>query len=328
MYYSEMTPEQLKVITNATQVFEVLEQVRARDERFLGTMHWKRINNREYLYRGYTGGRSKSLGPRSERTEEIKSRYGAAREEHKARRARLVEQLKIHAGYVRVNRLNRFPTTAANVLRAFGKVGTPTKVIGTNALFAYETLAGVLFLPQYLTTDDLDLLMDSRRRLKIVTSLRSKTLLSVLRQADPGFSRVSDSPYEFAAANNDGYRVDFVTQEARNIAAPNDFFSSLDVGDLKPQGIGSLRWLVGAPSIEAVVFDQRGEPLRFETVDPRAFAIHKRYLATVERVSPVKKKKDLDQARMIDHLLSKELTHFPLSEGIRRLFPKSMVTQT
>lgn len=327
MYYSEMTPEQRKVITNATQVFEVMEQVRARDESFRGTMHWKRINNREYLYRGYTGGRSKSLGPRSERTEEIKSRYGAAREEHRARRAALVEQLKIHAGYIRVNRLNRLPIVAANVLRAFGEMGTPTKVVGTNALFAYEVLAGVLFLPQYLATDDLDLLIDSRQRLKIVTSLKSKTLLTVLRRADPGFSRVSDSPYEFAAANNDGYRVDFITQEASNIAVPNEFFSSLEAEDLKPQGIGSLRWLVSAPSIEAVVFDQRGAPLRIETVDPRAFAIHKRYVGTVERVSPVKKKKDMEQARMIAQLLAQELAHLPLSEGILRLFPRNVVTQ-
>lgn len=326
MYYFEMTPEQRKVITNATQVFEVMEQVRAQDGKYLGTMHWKRIANREYLYRGYTGGRSKSLGPRDERTEEIKSRYGAAREEHKTRRAQLTEQMRIHAGYIRVNRLNRFPTIAANVIRAFGKRGTPMKVVGTNALFAYEVLAGVLFLPQYLATDDLDLLMDSRQRLKIVSTLRSKTLLSVLREADPGFRRVSDSPYEFSAANNDGYRVDFITQETANIAEPNEFFASLEVDDLKPQGIGSLKWLVCAPTIEGVVFDQRGAPLRLQTVDPRAFAIHKRYVGTVERVSSVKRKKDLEQARMLVQLLSTELTHLPLSEGIRRLFPRGAGT--
>ena len=81
------------------------------------------------------------------------------------------------------------------------------------------------------------------------------------------------------------------------------------------------------PNFRGSVFDQRGEPLRIETVDPRAFAVHKGYVGTVERVSPIKKKKDLEQARMIAQLLSQELAHFPLSEGIRRLFPKSVVTQ-
>ncbi|MFO8073457.1 MAG: GSU2403 family nucleotidyltransferase fold protein [Polyangia bacterium] len=317
-----MNPEQRKVLTNATQVFEVMEQVRARDNSFLGTMHWKRINNREYLYRGYSGGRTKSLGRRSAETEKVKERYEAARAEHKARRAQLEEQLRVHAGYIRVNRLNRFPTVAARVIREFEKQGTPIKVVGTSAFFAYEVLAGVLFLPEFLATDDLDLLIDARQRLKIVSSLKARTLLSVLKGADPGFRRVTGSPYEFAAANADGYRVDFITQEAPDIAKPNEFFESLSADDLRPQGIGSLKWLVSAPSIREVVFDQKSQPVRLCTVDPRAFAIHKQYVGAVERGRPIKAKKDLMQAQMLVHLLSTELSHIPLSDGIRRLFPK------
>ncbi len=322
MFYTEMNAEQRKVLTNATQVFEVMEHVRERDKNFLGTMHWKRISSREYLYRGYSGGRTKSLGRRCTRTEEIKSRYDEARAEHKARRAQLADQLRIHAGYIRINRLNRFPAVAAQVIRSFEKLGTPIKVIGTNALYAYEVLAGILFLPEFLSTDDLDLLMDSRQRLKIVSSLKTKTLLSVLKDADPGFRRITDSPYEFAAANRDGYRVDFITQEGKDIATPNEFYKSLPGDDLKPQGIGSLRWLVSAPSIQEVVFDQKGNPVRLPTVDPRAFAIHKQYVGTVERVRPIKAKKDLQQAQIVAQLLSSELAHMPLSEGILRLFPK------
>ena len=322
MYYAEMNAEQRKVITNAAQVFEVMEQIAAQDKSFLGTMHWKRINNQEYLYRGYSGGRTKSLGRRSQKTEEIESRYDAQRAEHMARRAQLTQQSKLHAGYIRLNRLNRFPTVAANVVRAFQKQGTPVKVIGTNALFAYEVMAGVLFLPEYLTTDDLDLLMDSRQHLKIVSSLKARTLLSILKEADTGFRRVTDSPFEFSAANNTGYRVDFITQESKDIANPGDFFQSLAADDLKPQGIGSLKWLVSAPTIREVVFDQKGAPLRLATVDPRAFAIHKQFVGSVERVRPLKAKKDLEQAKMVTLLLSTELTHLPISEGIRRLFPK------
>ena len=323
MYYSPMTSEQRRVITNATQVFEVMEQLLARDKNFLGTMHWKRINNREYLYRGYSGGRTKSLGRRSAETEKLKSKYEAARAEHKERRAQLVEQLKIHAGYIRVNRLNRFPSVAANVVRKFEKQGTPLKVVGTNALYAYETLSGVLFLPEFLATDDLDLLIDSRQRLKIISSLKARTLLSVLKEADAGFHRITDSPYEFSAANNNGYRVDFITQEGADITEPNAFFQTLSAEDLKPQGIGSLKWLVSAPTIREVVFDQQGNPLRLATVDPRAFAIHKKYIGSVERAKPIKAKKDMEQAQMMADLLANELSHLPISKGIRRLFPKT-----
>ncbi|MBN2340862.1 MAG: hypothetical protein JXX29_17540 [Deltaproteobacteria bacterium] len=317
-----MSSEQQKVFTNAVQIFEVMEQVHALDTSFLGTMHWKRINNTEYLYRGYSGGRTKSLGKRSPTTEGIKTKYDASRKAHKDRKAQLTQQLKIHAGYIRLNRLNRFPSVAAKVIRSFEKQGTPIKVVGTNALYAYESLSGVLFLPEFLATDDLDLLMDSRQRLKIVSSLKTRTLLSIIKEADSSFRRVTPSPYDFSAANNHGYRVDLITQESADIREPNAFFGSLDADDLKPQGIGSLKWLVSAPSISEVVFDRQGHPVRLNTVDPRAFAIHKHYMSTVERTKPIKAKKDLEQAHIVAQLLRNELNHFPLSKGIVRLFPK------
>jgi hypothetical protein len=86
--------------------------------------------------------------------------------------------------------------------------------------------------------------------------------------------RLSSSQNESEiAANDDGYRVDFITQESA-------------------------------------------------TVDPRAFAIYKQYVGTVEWTKPIKARKDGDQAKMIHQLLTTELVHLPLSEGVRRLFPR------
>ncbi len=38
---------------------------------------------------------------------------------------------------------------------------------------------------------------------------------------------------------------------------------------------GGRAWLESAPPFEAPAIDERGEPLRIVTVDPRIFAIHK-----------------------------------------------------
>ena len=81
-------------------------------------MHWKHINGRDYLYRAYSGGRNQSLGPRNAETEATKRQFESGRAEHKTRSASLGERVKIHASYIKANRLNRFPRIGARVVRA------------------------------------------------------------------------------------------------------------------------------------------------------------------------------------------------------------------
>jgi hypothetical protein len=323
-----MSQEQLKVVTNALQLFDIHEQTQDNNRRFQGTMHWKRIGGREYLYRGYSGGKTKSLGPRTGDTETLKKHYESTRAEHLQRKKQLREQLKIHAGYIRVNKLNRFPLTGANIVRSLQKHNIPMRVIGTNALYAYEVSAGILFLPELLSTDDLDFLMDSRQSIQIASALKKRTLLSILRDVDASFARLSDSPYEFAAANNTGYRIDFITQENKDLMHPNEFIKHLQAEDIKPQGIGSLKWLVASPKYGETVFDQRGNPLKIATVDPRAFVIHKFFIGQQEGRKPIKRKKDLSHARAVAKLLENELSHLPPSPAISRLFPREVVEKS
>ena len=215
MDYLKHDGEQTKILANATQVAVALEQVRQEAPRFAGSMHWKHIGGRDYLYRGYSGGRTQSLGPRNVDTESTKERFEAGKAEHGKRKKALTEQVRRHAAYIKANRLNRFPKTGARVVRSFQRAGIPHRVIGTNALFVYEVSAGVTFLPEHVATEDIDVLMDDRQALAIAARLKARTLLSLIKKADRSFRRLGASPVEFAAVNDRGYRVDLITQGAQ-----------------------------------------------------------------------------------------------------------------
>lgn len=80
-------------------------------------------------------------------------------------------------------------------------------VIGTNALYAYEMKAGVLFESSLLATSDFDLLWGARGRLRLlVTGVSPEGVLGVLKKADP----------TYATADNYGVRA----QNANSYLAP------------------------------------------------------------------------------------------------------------
>ena len=66
--------------------------------------------------------------------------------------------------------------------------------------------------------------------------------------------------------------------------------------DLAGIGIEGLEWLVNAPKVDGVVIGEDGIPLRFWSVDPRAFALHKLWLSARSDREPVKRARDRAQA--------------------------------
>lgn len=326
MSYLAFQAEQSRVAINATQLFEALEHHRAQERHTQGSMHWKRINGKEYLYRGYTGGKNRSLGPRSPETERIKQSFDDSKANYQTRETALKEQLQLHTAYIRANRLNRFPVTGARVLRALQRKGIPFRVIDTNALYAYEARAGVLIEPEHLATADIDVLMNARQGMRIVAALEGDTLLSVIQSSDRTFAPLSGTPFEFRAANAQGYLVDLITQ-ADSPMALSEFERHLESSDLRPVGIGSLKWPIASPHFDAVVFDDRGMPLRLTTVDPRAFVLHKWHVSQQPDREPMKRHRDEAQARLVANLLHRELRELPTTQAVERAFPHLLTVQ-
>ena len=325
MGYTKLDSEQAKTLINAIQVFEAFAAERQQKSRYLGSMHWKNIKGNDYLYKGFTGGKSQSLGVRSDKTEHIKLRFEQGSIAHKSRLKELSEQVKRHSGFIKAVRLNRFPTIGARVIRALDEQAIPYRIVGTNSLFAYEISAGIQFMPEHIATEDIDVIFDARQSLQIATKLKTRQLISVLQKADVSFKKISDDRFTFTAANNKGYRVDFITQGSADSLESDAFERLLAEDDIKPVAIDSLKWQVASPRFQEIVFDQQGFPVKLETVDPRAFILHKWYVSQQADRSAMKRDRDATQARIMATVLAKELTHLPHAPAIKKLFPNTVI---
>ena len=89
--------------------------------------------------------------------------------------------------------------------------------------------------------------------------------------------------------------------------------------------VPSLQWLLNSPRVEATVITTDGRPVLMRSPDPRAFAVHKAWLSSEPSREPVKKSRDLNQARWVSQLLLEHLPQYPINERCLRYFPKDLV---
>jgi hypothetical protein len=262
-------------------------------------MRWGERNAKQYLLRK-TGKTETSLGVRNSDTEAAYAAFLRGRAENSDHLTGLSRRIEELAPVNVAMGLGRVPSIAARILRAAEEqnlLGKQLIVAGTNAMFAYEVQAGVQIESGLVATGDLDLLYDARRRISLaVTGLSTQGLIGLLKKVDGSFAPAR--PRAFRAANRDGYLVDLIRPQAKDV-----FRDELSTGlsdlpeDLEGAAIFGLGWLVNSPRLEAVAVDERGYPVRLVTLDPRAFALHKAWLSRRAEREPVKAVRDLEQAK-------------------------------
>lgn len=81
---------------------------------------------------------------------------------------------------------------------------------------------------------------------------------------------------------------------------------------------------MNAPRFEAVGIGEDGWPTRFVVPDPRAFALHKVWLATRPMRDPLKKSRDAAQGQMVRMVVEKYFPHLSFSPSAMKSFPKDM----
>lgn len=300
MEFAELNNDQRRRLIDAKQAFSAWREA-DKDFRhgYRGTMRWKAVNKVDYLYRTY-GAVKKSLGPRSPETERIKEDYMEQRARLRQRSSRMKKRLEELDQLNRAYSLGRVPETAARVLRALDQEGVLGKhlfVVGTHSLYAYESRSGVLFDGGLTATTDIDLLLDSRRKLSLAFSdIRQEGVLGLLRRVDKTFAAQKDG---FRAINDDGYYVDLIRpMRADEVkAAAEDSIGDND--DLEAAAIIGLQWLINAPKFEEIVVGADGRPLFMSCIDPRAFSLHKFWMSRRSDREPQKRKRDAAQARAV-----------------------------
>ncbi len=297
----ELEESQLRELVNARATWRAWCDARREALQVKGSMVWKEVGGRTYLVRRSASGAQKSLGPRNPETEAMHAGFQPRKERAQARfkamRQRLDEQRKLN----RVYRVGRTPGVVVRILAALEAADLADKfmVIGTHAMYAYETAAGVMVDSGTLATRDLDLLFDVRQRVAFATTLarsESRSLVEVLRKADPSF-RVMPQQLQ-TAINDDGFEVDIIRREA-TADDPHPLRMSDDEEDFWAAQIDQGERIASGRKFEHLVVAPNGEMASMRTLHPQDFIRLKLELARRAGRDPQKAPKDKLQAQVV-----------------------------
>jgi hypothetical protein len=107
------------------------------------------------------------------------------------------------------------------------------------------------------------------------------------------------------------------------IIAPRPMHEGLPISfapdDLVAAEVPGLQWLVNSPKLSIVAVDETGWPAPMRVADPRAFALHKAWLSNQLSRDPLKRQRDLAQARAVAAMVQEYLPHLPFDEELTAL---------
>jgi hypothetical protein len=322
-----LSDQQRLFLVESDQLYRAWREICWRHQDHKYGMRWKNVGGKDYLLRlTSASGHSKSLGPRSPETEHIYEQFqkgkAIAEEKYQSLKSKLESQRKLN----RAIRLGRMPSMIGEILLSLDKARalSDLRVVGTHAIFAYESMAAVELKMELLASGDIDLLFDVRKPVSLIAKkLSGEGLMGLLKKIDKTFE--VSSKQGFRAINKDGFMVDLIGQD-KGMFAPKP--KSIAEGDLEIMEVPNLEWLANAPKLEQTVISANGTPVILPVPDPRAFAIHKAWLSNQNDREPVKKQRDLHQAIMVISLVKAHLPNLPIDTRDMRYFPKKIFEES
>ena len=321
MNYLPISDNAARQIIDASTVWAEYLKALASAQPYAGGMYWKKEGGYEYLVKTYARSRQERMGARSTHTEKIYEEF------HKNKVTRGERLGSLNAALNETQRQNkalkagRTPEIVVALLNAVREAGLEEHfiVVGTHALYAYETAAGVRIIPGALATQDVDLLGDARKRLQFVVDLQrdAGSVLTVLKRADSSFRRKSEEGQNESAVNDKGFEVDFIRREVED-GDPHPFRFSADEDDLWPVRAQRASLLAQSPLFVHPVISATGRMATMRTVDPQTFVEFKQWMAEhAQNREPIKRRRDLYQAKIVQELMDKGLLASRASRGLQ-----------
>ena len=297
---------------DSVATYEAYEEALAEASKVRGGMYWHKgpaaAPENAYLVRTSASGSEKSLGPRSPETEAIYASFRRRKELAEARCDGLKAALLKHKRMNRALRVGRVAPIIVEILNrlAATNLGPHFRVVGTHALYAYESAAGITFEDEAVATRDIDLLWDVRKRVAFATALSKvdSSMLGVLQKVDPTF-RIRNSQ-KYTAVNKDGFEVDIIRREQMS-DDPHPIRLSDDEEDFWVAQAPHAQELLDSPQFSAVVVATNGDMARMTTLEPMAFVRFKRWMSTLPQRDPLKRRRDALQAEAVEEVVQEYL---------------------
>jgi hypothetical protein len=296
MNYIALSDNAARQVIDSTTIFNEFVRVKAQAQPYAGGMYWKCQGDYEYLVKTSPDNRQRRIGPRSPESEKVHKEFTARKHELEARLKALREALKDAERLNKALKAGRVPSIVVSVLQTLedAGLGPHFTVVGTHALYAYETAASVRIVQGALATQDVDLLWDARKRVRFMTDLEKldASVLRVLQRADATFLR-KEGQFE-TAINAKGFEVDFLRRQPE--------------GDQWPMQAVRASVLPNAPRFDHVVISATGRMTLMRTIAPESFIEFKRWMATkVPQRLEAKRRRDQRQADIVQALLDEGL---------------------
>lgn len=310
-HFVELEERQLRQLSDADASWRNFLRARKEAAEVRGSMKWKTVDGRTYLIRVSSAGAETSLGPRDERTQSVfeafHARKAPAQARLKAMKATVDEQRRLNRAF----RVGRTPLVVVRSLAAIDEAGLADQflVVGTHALYAYETAAGVRVEAGAVATRDLDLLFEADKLRAYTARLKqgdAKSLINVFRRADPTFRVVRDRLQ--TAVNDAGFEIDIIRRRATG-KDPHPMRRSDDEDDFWAVQADQGGSLGSGRKFEHLVVAANGEMATMRTVHPSEFARLKLELSTRTGRDPLKAPKDRLQAEVVQVLWDRYLQH-------------------
>lgn len=310
---------------NALSIFTALEEARKKATHFRGGMYWKTHSKSriDYLIRTQTDNSQKSIGARSSETEAIYEKFISSKNAAESRLNELLKELELHRRFNRAAMVGRAPQILIDILTMFTRAGISEhfRVIGTHAVYAYETAAGVRIEKEAaLETNDVDLLWAIDKKLKFQAQMKyhNSSMIALLKKVDSTFELRDEQRY--TAVNSRGFEVDIIHRETahedtKTVSNPSRM--TPDDDDFIAVRAPSAGKLQGAPPFTCVIVSSAGHMARMNTVSPIEFIKIKKKLSTQPDRDPIKKSRDRLQANLIEKLVNEYLPQLLINKASR-----------
>ncbi len=308
-----LSESQLRQLSDAQAVLRHSRVARQEAQEVRGSMRWKTVGGRQYLLRVSPRGAERSLGPQTQETQAIFDAFHSRKSSAQARLAAMRQRMDEMRQLNRVYQIGRAPSILVRCLNALEDAGLAQQflVVGTHALYAYETAAGVRVQSGSMATQDLDLLFDVRK-LRAFTTLLKRTelrsLIAVLQRADKTF-KVRRDKLE-TAVNDDGFEVDIIRRMQVD-GDPHPLRLSDDENDFWAVQADQGQAMASSPRFAQMVVSPQGEMAIMHTLHPLVFIRLKHALSQRLGRDPLKAPKDKLQAQVVQALWDRYLQFLP-----------------
>ena len=309
MDYYPLSDNTARQFIDSSTVFDEYRRAHAAARQYQGGMYWKKQDGYCYLVKTMPDNRQKRMGARSDETEAIHQEFVTRKSATESRLTSLRGALKEAERLNKALKVGRVPAVVISVLQAIEDAGLAEhfKVVGTHALYAYESAAGVRITQSALATQDVDLLWDARRRVQFMADMGrlNISVLGILQKADKSFRRKEDQLS--TAINDKGFEIDFLRRVPQG-DDPQPLRLSADEEDLWPVQARRADVLTDARRFEHIVVSATGRMALMRTIDPSVFVTFKTWLANEAPERPaIKRRRDAQQAAIVQTLLDEGL---------------------